>query len=94
MFAHVSTGKVEGDIVMSKSIASIIEGGVIETNSRGAINDRYYLWANGVVPYVIDSTFGKILLSFLLRCLVRHGYVLPASYVSIDPFTTMFLCSN
>ena len=50
---------MEGDIVMSGNIGEIVQGGIIEKpRARGGIKNRYYLWQNGVLPYVIDSSFG------------------------------------
>ena len=56
--------KLEGDIKLTPNVEAIVAEGVKTKGNnkpaaRGAVSDKIYLWTNGVVPYVIDSAFGK-----------------------------------
>ncbi|CAH3023748.1 unnamed protein product, partial [Porites evermanni] len=55
--------KLEGDIKLSPNVAALVAEGVRRTKrphtTRGAVNNKIYLWSNGQVPYEIDSVFGK-----------------------------------
>lgn len=56
--------KLEGDIKLSPNVESLVAGGVEkdkkdEPYEKGAVTNKIYLWTNGIVPYVIDSAFGR-----------------------------------
>lgn len=57
--------KLEGDIKLSPNVESLVADGVEkdkknEPYEKGAVTNKIYLWTNGIVPYVIDSAFGKM----------------------------------
>jgi len=54
--------KFEGDIKLSKNVAALVTEGVRKKKpleERGAVTNKIYLWSDGILPYEIDSTFGK-----------------------------------
>ena len=61
--------KFEGDIKLSPNVQALVAEGVRKKNKkpteeppgveRGAVNNKIYLWTNGIVPYEVDSVFGK-----------------------------------
>ena len=55
--------KLEGDIKLSPNVVALVAEGVRRRKrphtTRGAVNNKIYLWSNGQVPYEIDSVFGK-----------------------------------
>ena len=63
-FLVYRTDNLEGDIRLSPNVQSLVEGGVKKNKEnvlfqRGAVTDKIFLWTHGIVPYVIDSAFGK-----------------------------------
>ena len=48
---------------MSPNVVALVAEGVRRRKrphtTRGAVNNKIYLWSNGQVPYEIDSVFGK-----------------------------------
>ena len=47
---------------MSPNVEALVAEGVKKKKkpgTRGAVTDKIYLWTSGIVPYIIDSAFGK-----------------------------------
>lgn len=56
------TGKLEGDIKLSRNIEKLVNEGVRRRKKpigKGAVNNQLYLWNDGIVPYETDSVFGE-----------------------------------
>lgn len=56
------TGKLEGDIKLSRNIEKLVNEGVRKRKKsigKGAVNNELYLWNDGIVPYETDSVFGE-----------------------------------
>lgn len=56
------TGKLEGDIKLSRNIERLVNEGVRKQKKpigKGAVNNELYLWNDGIVPYETDSVFGE-----------------------------------
>ena len=57
--------KFEGDIKLSKNVAALVTEGVRKKKplkDRGAVTNKIYQWSYGILPYEIDSIFGRNLI--------------------------------